>query len=419
MMKCFSIICFLCLCAALPVVAQQPNGNTTVDSTLLYENPALDKLLKLQSDVSDFIFKETTVFDRKPMFKLLPSLRRTPGYGFSFGLGGAVSFYTDKTNLQLNRSEVPLYFSVAFTRPFSYSIGCDPVFYFASNALRLRAEISYRDWLEYYFGVGYSLNHAPVYGKERYTYESRIMRFKSNVQLRLAGAGNLYGGIVADVWHENVKNPETFVAGDAHFLELAGNDASYSATGTGVGINLNYDSRDVPDDAYRGVYFSTEAMLYTTKFGGNVKYGTFVIDYRQYVQLRGRKQVLAWNVTSNNVFGNHVPFMRYATIGGVNMFRGYYNYQYRDKSMLTAQVEYRYWLQFNSGWGVLLNRFGFAVWAGTGAMGTNMVRYDHLLPQAGVGVRFALRDRLNFRFDVAHNPIDDDTLWYISFSEAF
>ena len=186
-----------------------------------------------------------------------------------------------------------------------------------------------------------------------------------------------------------------------------------------MGLNVCYDSRDVPNDAYRGIYLSAEAMLYTTALGGNVKYGTVAVDYRQYVQLQGRKQVLAWNITSSNVLGNHVPFMRYATIGGVNTFRGYYNYQYRDKSMLTAQVEYRYWLQVGGNWGVLLNRFGFAAWAGTGVIGENIVRYDHLLPQAGVGIRFALRDRLNFRFDVAHNPIDGDTLWYMSFSEAF
>ena len=412
----FRVIAFVCLlglCGMWAAMAQNQ-----ADSVLLYENTALDKLLKLQGDVSDFVFREANVLQRGPMFRLLPSVKRTPGYGFSFGLGGAVSFYTDKTNLRLSRSEVPLYFSVAFSKPFSYSIGCDPVLYLASDALRLRAEISYRNWLEYYFGVGYSLNHSPQYGKDRYTYESRMVRFKPNVQLRL-GNRFLYGGVVVDVWNEKVANPELFVASDPHFLELGGGESSHSATGTGVGLNVCYDSRDVPNDAYRGIYLSAEAMLYTTALGGNVKYGTVAVDYRQYVQLQGRKQVLAWNITSSNVLGNHVPFMRYATIGGVNTFRGYYNYQYRDKSMLTAQVEYRYWLQVGGNWGVLLNRFGFAAWAGTGVIGENIVRYDHLLPQAGVGIRFALRDRLNFRFDVAHSPIDGDTLWYMSFSEAF
>ncbi len=418
MMKRFLLMYILCLQVAFSVAAQQSAGNAAVDSTLLYENQMLGKLLEFQGNLSDFMFRETTVFDREPMFKLLPSIKRTPGYGFSLGLGGAVSFYTDKTRLQLSRSEVPLYFSVAFTKPFSYSIGSSPQFYFSSNALRLRAEISYRNWLEYYFGVGYSLNHSQAYGKDHYTYESRMLMFKPNVQFRL-GNRPLYGGVVADVWHESVKNPETFVAADRHFVELAGGGTSFSMTGTGIGVNLSYDSRDVPDDAYCGVYFEAEAMFYNSALGGDAKYGTITADYRQYVQLGGRKQVLAWNVTSNNVFGNHVPFMRYATVGGVNIFRGYYNYQYRDKSMLTAQVEYRYWLQVNGDWGVLLNRFGFAAWVGTGVIGRNIVRYDHLLPQAGLGVRFALRDRLNFRFDVAHNPIDNDTLWYIGFSESF
>ena len=97
-------------------------AQSQADSVLLYENTALDKLLKLQDDVSDFVFREANVLQRGPMFRLHPSVKRTPGYGFSFGLGGAVSFYTDKTYLRLSRSEVPLYFSVAFSKPFSYSI---------------------------------------------------------------------------------------------------------------------------------------------------------------------------------------------------------------------------------------------------------------------------------------------------------
>ena len=413
----FIITIYMLVAGIATVFAQRQTA--PVDSTLLQENPALDRLLQLQSDLSDFVFKdEERLLHRNASFRFLPSIRRTPGYGFSFGLGGAVSFYTDKTDLRLRRSEVPLAVSVAFTKPFSYQIACEPTFYFAGNALRLSATISYRDWLEYYFGVGYKTCHNPQYENKRYTYESALTRFKPSLQFRM-GNDNLYGGIVAEVWHEQINNPEQFVVNDTHFRQLTGNTSRHSATGTGAGLNITYDSRDVPNDAYRGTLLSAETMLYTSALGGNTRYGTLTVDYRQYVRLRGRKQVLAWNITSNNVFGNHVPFMRYATIGGLNNFRGYYNYQYRDKSMLTAQVEYRYWLQVNSQWGVLLNRFGFAVWAGSGAIGTNPVRYEALLPQAGAGVRFALRDRLNFRFDVAHNPIDHDTMWYISFSESF
>lgn len=409
----------ICVIAAGCASASAQQQYTSSDSTVLYANPGLNRLLDIQRNLSDFVFKdESSLLHRKPSFRILPSIKRTPGYGFSFGLGGAISFFTDRDDYSLQRSEVPLIVSVAFTKPFSYSIACEPQLYLAGNALRLQAEISYRDWLEYYFGVGYAVNHNPAYEKDKYTYESMTMRFKPNVQFRL-GNPFLYGGIVADVWHERMRNPEEFVKADKHYLALTGNESRDSATGTGIGLNIDYDTRDIPNDAYSGMLLSAEAMFYTSAFGGDTRYGTLAIDYRQYLQLRGRKQILAWNVTSSNAFGSHVPFTRYATIGGVNNFRGYYNYQYRNKSMLTAQVEYRYWLQIDSPWGILLNRFGFAVWAGTGVMGTNPIKYEALLPQAGVGVRFALRDRLNFRFDVAHNPIDNDTMWYMSFSESF
>ena len=214
----------ICVIAAGCASASAQQQYTSSDSTVLYANPGLNRLLDIQRNLSDFVFKdESSLLHRKPSFRILPSIKRTPGYGFSFGLGGAISFFTDRDDYSLQRSEVPLIVSVAFTKPFSYSIACEPQLYLAGNALRLQAEISYRDWLEYYFGVGYAVNHNPAYEKDKYTYESMTMRFKPNVQFRL-GNPFLYGGIVADVWHERMRNPEEFVKADKHYLALTGNE---------------------------------------------------------------------------------------------------------------------------------------------------------------------------------------------------
>lgn len=391
---------------------------TTQDSIVLYENPALDKLLDIQNTMTDFVFKDESILGhRKPSFRLVPGINRNPGYGFSLGIGGAVSFYTDSADWSLKRSDVPVYFGFTLSKPFSYRITADPVFYFNENKLKLSANILYRDWLEYYYGVGYGINKATRRDKEYNTYKSKMFQFAPKIHLKLCPY--LYAGIAFDIWHETVSNPTEFLLSDPYYIAMLGSQDKASATGTGVGINVNYDSRDFPNDAYQGALLDLSAMIYTYVLGGNTKYGTLAIDYRQYVRLGNYKRVIAWNLTSNNTFGNNIPFMRYATIGGINDFRGYYDYQYRDKSILTAQLEYRHMIEVDSEWGILLNRFGFAAWAGVGFMGSNPVKYNAVLPQVGAGLRFAVRDRLNFRLDVAYNTVDRDVLWYFSFSEAF
>lgn len=391
---------------------------TGQDSILLYENPALDKLLDIQNTMTDIVFKdESAIKHRKPSFRLVPGINRNPGYGFSLGIGGAVSFYTDSADWSLRRSEIPVYFGFALSKPFSFRVTADPVFYFNENRLKLSANIMYRNWLEYYYGVGYVTNKSTKRDKSYNTYKSEMIKFSPKVQFKLFPY--LYAGIAIDIWHETITHPTQFLLSDPYYMAMLGTSEKASATGTGVGINANYDSRDFPNDAYHGALLDLSAMIYTSIFGGNAKYGTLAIDYRQYLQLGGRKRVIAWNITSNNVFGSDIPFTHYATIGGINDFRGYYDYQYRDKSILTAQLEYRHMLEIDSEWGILLNRFGFAAWAGVGFMGNNPVKYNAVLPQVGAGLRFAIRDRLNFRLDVAYNTVDRDVLWYFSFSEAF
>jgi hemolysin activation/secretion protein len=92
--------------------------------------------------------------------------------------------------------------------------------------------------------------------------------------------------------------------------------------------------------------------------------------------------------------------------------RGYVGGRYRDKSMLTAQAEYRW--RFYKRWGAV-------AFAGVGQVAENFGDYntDDLLPSAGIGARFMLseKNRLNLSVDYAIGK--DTSALYFYVAESF
>lgn len=86
--------------------------------------------------------------------------------------------------------------------------------------------------------------------------------------------------------------------------------------------------------------------------------------------------------------------------------------RYRDKTMLAAQLEYR-WRFYK--------RFGGVVFGGVGQVGDSLGDYnsDALLPSWGVGLHFLLteRNRLNLSVDYATGV--DSSYWYFYVGESF
>jgi hypothetical protein len=65
----------------------------------------------------------------------------------------------------------------------------------------------------------------------------------------------------------------------------------------------------------------------------------------------------------------------------------------------------------------MMSRFGFVTWAATGSVANNYGEMTNWLPNAGVGIRFEVQERMNARFDFGVG--DDTNAFYISFNEAF
>lgn len=115
------------------------------------------------------------------------------------------------------------------------------------------------------------------------------------------------------------------------------------------------------------------------------------VTYDRYIRMRER-DVLAFDIYGKFNWGD-VPWNMMSTLGDGKRMRGYFLGQYRDKAMLTAQVEYRWHIA---------GRQGMVFWLGTGAIAGNpgALTSAHWLPNGGVGHRFEFKPRVNVRFDV-------------------
>lgn len=170
---------------------------------------------------------------------------------------------------------------------------------------------------------------------------------------------------------------------------LAGAKLHY--TSTGIGVTLQYDSRDFIPAPERGTYLMVKQVIYPKGLGncGRTLYKTTATA--DYYQRLWRGAVLA-----TDIFGEFnssgMPWCMLAELGGGYRMRGYYQGRYLDNNILSCQIEYRQRI-----W----RRIGCAVWGGAGNVFSSFERFrwDQTLPNYGLGVRWEFKHRVNVRID--------------------
>lgn len=156
----------------------------------------------------------------------------------------------------------------------------------------------------------------------------------------------------------------------------------------GVGLTLQYDSRDLVTNAYRGVYLYLN-QVFRPRFLWN-HYAFSTTDFRAcYYHTAWKGAVIAGEARALFNLGNPSWAMM-ALLGDSDNMRGYYHGRYRDKHSVTAQVELRQ---------RVYRRFGAVVWGGAGSVFHNGDTFKHWLPNYGVGIRWEFRRRVNVRLD--------------------
>ena len=211
-------------------------------------------------------------------------------------------------------------------------------------------------------------------------------------------SGHWYGGLNLRM----VNADQSIEAG----LATEGFDESADVRSSGLGLGIEYDSRDMPMNTFSGRYFKTDALFNDEAIGSNETYQSFSIAYRSYHELND-SLVLAWEIQGCQR-GGMAPLWDACTI----KLRGFSATDYLGKASASAQVEARWRLS---------KRWGLVGFGGSGFVGDSFsgVREHEDIPSYGVGLRFSVlpAKRINLRLDFARS-VNSDAI-HFSVGEAF
>lgn len=405
------------LAALLPLIWQPASAagmEDVADSTFVADTDSADTLASRPLTRKEL--HRLKVQKRNFHYNILGGPSFAPDYGFLVGGSALMTFSLAPSVEGQQRSVVPIAMAVMFNG--GVNIVTRPQLFFPGDRFRIFGEFTYKSTEEHFYGVGYETNRDFVRGKT--TSQFRYNGFELNPWfLFRVGQSGFFLGPQIDLSLDKMTKPADGIVADATYQQAGGDAQGYRSFSSGVGVLLSYDTRDVPANAYRGVYFNVQATAYARLLGSDDNFCRTLIDYRQYLSV-GKRKVLAWTVQSKNLFGD-IPLGKYALTGTPFDLRGYYMGQYRDKTSHVVLAEYRQMINTDKRNFVMrmLNHVGFTVWGGCGFMGPNPVDIQGVLPNVGLGLRIEVQPRMNLRLDFGRNMVNKQNLFYFNMTEAF
>lgn len=377
-------VILLCLAALslYPLAAQ-----TEPDSVAPKKRNIIEKFL-------DYLDDSNRVKPRKKMdFSVLGGPYYAQDTKFGIGLVAAGTYRRDLNDTIATPDQFSIYGDVSITG--YYKVGVDGSSYFNRNKTWLYYDIYFYSRPDRYWGIGYSSNCN----------DDNMVKYKRwNAQLHAAAlfevfTPNLYLGPVVQLDYVDAKTQP-----DPALWRHQKRRTFTNAWGLGI----VYDTRDNVYNAYKGVYARID-QLFAPKFFGN-KYDFILTEaqFNWYQQL-WKGAVLATRLHGRFTFGN-TPWGMMSELGGSNTMRGYWEGRYNDKCAADVTVELRQHLFW---------RFGAVVWGGVGEVfpAVSGILHGHALWNAGVGIRWEFKHRVNVRLDYGFGQGQSGIVF--SINEAF
>lgn len=402
-MKNLITILLLFTLVATGVQAQQQNDTAAVnDSTPTLSKKELRKLKKA---------------NRNFHYNILGGPSYSPDFGLLVGGSALMTFSLNPQDTTLKRSVVPI--ALAFMFDGGINIFSKPQLFFKHDRFRLFGKFSYKNTVENYYDIGYTTNRGYIRSDSTSQYRYSGIQINPWFLFRL-GESDFFAGPQIDINYDHFTKPAKGLVENQSYQEAGGTAHGYKNFNSGLGFLLTYDSRDVPANAYKGIYLDFRGMMYHKIFGSEHNFYRLELDYRQYKEV-GKRKVIAWTAQTKNVFGDNIPLTQYSLTGTPFDLRGYYQGQYRDKSSHIVMAEYRQMLNTDQETWLkrIINHLGFVVWGGCGFMGPTPTKIEGVLPNYGVGLRIEVQPRMNVRLDLGKNTVNNQTLFYFNMTEAF
>lgn len=171
----------------------------------------------------------------------------TPELGFLFAAGGVLSWNGDPARPSIPRSSATLVAGVGTVGAFLAQLRLNS--FWRGDAVRVTANVDVRDMPDHYFGVGFgaALGRAP--GDDTTLYRRTWWQVTPTFLVRVVGP--LFLGTTFDFTGTLTRDESPGVRADAAFQR-----GGPRVVNSGWGATLSLDTRDVPVNAWRGVYLS-------------------------------------------------------------------------------------------------------------------------------------------------------------------
>lgn len=381
--------------------------------------PATQSPISLQDSAQSLAITPGIVqLNERVSWQILPVPGYSPETEFSLTVGG-VFYFSQRDGDSTSRLN-QIFGGAQYTTRNQFVVSVIPELYFNRENTHLFGQVEVSRYPNYFYGIG---NDMPESNREPFA----IFRAAAigSLWFSLNGKGirnGVNGGLHFDIDYQDVIERQ-----DGGILAKEGADSIAGRNGgllAGLGLTLNYDTRDVAVASQTGEFVDVRFVPYLPLLGSVFTGWRASVDARKYWRLaaptrdsEGFAHTLAAMWFFDVMEGN-IPFFRMGLLGtnlsGAALARGYFGGRFRDKMMSVAQVEYRF---------PLFWRFGGVMFAATGNVAPSIGAFDFstLKHSVGAGIRFALapEERINLRIDVGYGFATQTLYPYISFTEAF
>lgn len=309
----------------------------------------------------------------------------------SLGILASGLYRIDRTDTITQPSNVSLYANISTSG--YYKVGVTGLNLMDHNRHRIKYDVSFASMPIDYWGIGYDM----AQGAKSSMVEKR---YRIDAEYQYEMARNLFVGAALDFTHAAARKV-------MNVDYLLGQRDKYTATG--LGLSLQYDSRDFVPNPYRGVHLNLRETYFPAALGSTATIWrtTFTGNYYQRLW---KGCTLAFDAYMEYNLGDEIPWSMVAQLGGGYRMRGYYLGQYRDNGMIEVQAELRQ---------KIYNRHGIAVWVGAGNVFPHFNRFQwrQTLPNYGIGYRWEFKHRVNVRIDYGRGKHGGSVVFNVN--EAF
>ena len=163
----------------------------------------------------------------------------------------------------------------------------------------------------------------------------------------------------------------------------------------GIGLSVSYDTRNFTFWPTKGIFLQSQFTSYNKELLSDFSFNKLILEGRFFKTIF-KKQILAFQVYNLFTFSN-TPFRSFATLGGQNNLRGFYQGRFRDKSLSTIIFEYRTYLFWK------LSAVAF-FGAGNTYSSFDQLQHSGLKYSFGAGLRLSMleKERINLRLDYGY-----------------